>query len=186
MSKIGFEHQKLPIDHLACVQAMIQAGKSVAGDDLLLAVEQSMRQSLPAEARDIVRRALITAVKTRGRPPKFDAYLDLALDKVDQRYPALLRYEQRKKQLLLKSGKVALKGESPSRLAYARLLRHMKHEFGPMTPEGLGNMHSGYRKGRLHSTENHIDSEDFEAEIEHTFPLFKKIIKNGGFSDDCI
>jgi hypothetical protein len=96
--------------------------------------------------------------------------LDFALAKVDQRYPALRRYEERKKDRLLKSGKAVLKGDSPSLLAYARLLRHMKDEFGPMTPEALKNMHSKYRKGHFHPVENDTDSEDYEAEIDRLFP----------------
>jgi hypothetical protein len=109
-------------------------------------------------------------VKTRGRPSKFGASLDLALEKVDQRYPALLRYEQRKKDRLLKSGKAVLKGGSPSLLAYARLLRHMKDEFGPMTREALSNKHSAWRNGNFHSAENHVDFEGYDAEIERLFP----------------
>jgi hypothetical protein len=130
MSNTDIRNQKLPPDHLAFVQMSIAAGDAVAGNDLLLAIEQSIQHSLPESVRDIVRQALIPAVKSRGRPTKFGAPLDFALEKVDQRYPALLRYEKRKKDRLLKSGKAALKGESPSMLAYARLLRQMKDEFG--------------------------------------------------------
>jgi hypothetical protein len=148
----------------------IAAGKPVAGDDLLLAIEQSIQEPLAEAVRIVIRQAIIPAVKTRGRPSKFGVLLDLALDKVDHRYPALLRYEKRKKKRLLKNGKVLQKGDSPSTLAYARLLRHMKREFGPMTWEGLRNMRSSYRKGHFHSSENHIGSEDFEAEIERRFP----------------
>jgi len=126
--------QKLPPDHLAFVQTSIAAGDGVAGDDLLLAIEQSIQQPLSEVVRKIVGLAIIPAVKTRGRPPKFGVLLDLALDKVDHRYPALLRYEKRKKKRLLKSGEVLQKGDSPSMLAYERLLRHMKDDFGPMTP----------------------------------------------------
>jgi hypothetical protein len=170
MSNIPIPNQKLPADHLLFVQMNIAAGKPVAGDDLLLAIEQSIQEPLAEAVRIVIRQAIIPAVKTRGRPPKFDAPLDLALDKVDRRYPALLRHEKRKEQRRLKSGKAAQKGVSPSMLAYERLLRHMKDEFGPMTWEGLRNMLSSYRKGHFHSSENHIGSEDFEAEIERRFP----------------
>jgi hypothetical protein len=170
MSNTDIRSQKLPPDHLAFVQMSIAAGDAVAGNDLLLAIEQSIQHSLPESVRDIVRQALIPAVKSRGRPTKFGAPLDFALEKVDQRYPALLRYEKRKKDRLLKSGKAALKGESPSMLAYARLLRQMKDEFGPMTREGLKNMHSAWRHGHFHSAENHVDSEDHDAEIDRLFP----------------
>jgi hypothetical protein len=184
MSKIPFADQILPTDYLLSAQTNIEAGKPVSGEDLLLAIEQSIQQRLPEAVRNVVRRAIIPAVKVRGRPSKFGASLDLALEKVDQRYPALRRYEERKKARFLKSGKAALKGESPSLLAYARLVWHMKDEFGPMTREALKNMHSEWRSGRFHSAENDIDSEDFEAEIERTYPPFKKIIKNGGFCNE--
>jgi hypothetical protein len=97
MPNIPFSSQILPPDHLAFVQMSIKAGNLVAGNDLLLAIEQSIRQSLPQEIRDLVRRALIPAVKIRGRPAKFGASLDLALEKVDWRYPVLLRHEKQKK-----------------------------------------------------------------------------------------
>ena len=174
MSNTPIPNQKLPPDHLLFVQMSIAAGNAVAGDDLLLAIEQSIQQPLSEVARAVVRRAIIPAVKARGRPSKFGALLDLALDKVDQRYPALLRYEKRKKDRLLKSGKAVQKGDSPSLLAYERLLRHMKDDFGPMTPEGLRNMHSLYRKGHFHPAENFIDSEDFDAEIERLFPPHRR------------
>ena len=163
-------NQVLPVDHLLSAQSNIKAGKPVSGEELLLVIEQSIQQQLPDDVCNIVRRAFIPAVKTPGRPSKFGAPLDLALEKVDQRYPSLLRYEKRKKDRLLQSGKAASKGESPSLLAYARLLRHMRQEFGPITREALRNMHSKWRNGDLHSAENDTDSEDFDAEIERMFP----------------
>jgi len=169
MCKIPFSDQILPVDYLLSVRTNIQAGKPVSGGDLLRMIEQCMRKSLPERARSVVRLALIPAMKTRGRPSKFDAPLDLALEKIDRRYPALLRHEKRKKDRLLKSGKAAQKGDSPSLLAYDRLLKHMNREFGPMTREALKNKHSAWRKGRLHPAENHVDSEDYDAEIERLF-----------------
>jgi hypothetical protein len=170
MRRIPFSDQILPTDYLLSVQTSIQAGKLVSGGDLLRMIEQCTGQLLPEDARSGVRLALIPAVKTRGRPPKFGAPLDLVLEKVDQRYPALLRYEKRKKGRLLKGGNAALKGESPSLLAYERLLRHMKDDFGPMTWEALKNKHSEWRNGHFHSAETHVDSEDYDAEIERLFP----------------
>ena len=169
MSKIPFADQILPTDYLLSAQTNIEACKPVSGEDLLLAIEQSIQQRLSEAVSNVVRRAIIPAVKVRGRPSKFGASLDLALEKLDQRYPALLRYEQRKKDRLLKSGKAAQKGDSPSILAYERLLRHMKDEF-PMSWEALKNMHSAWRNGHFHSAENHVDSEDHDAEIERLFP----------------
>jgi hypothetical protein len=31
-------------------------------------------------------------------------------------------------------------------------------------------MHSAWRNGHFHSAENHVDSEDYDAEIERLFP----------------
>ena len=170
MRKIAFSDQNLPIDCPLSVRTSIQTGKLVSGDELLRMIEQCTGRLLPEKARSIVRLALIAPVKTAGRPSGFSAAADLALKRVDHRYPALLRYEQRKKDRLLKCGKAALKGESPSLLAYERLLRHMKDEFGPITREALKNKHSEWRNGYFHSAENHIDSEDYDAEIERLFP----------------
>jgi hypothetical protein len=117
MTNIPIRTQILPNNSLASVQACIRDGKQVAGEDILFTIEQSIERQLPEAVQNIVRRAIIPAVKTRGRPSKFEASLDLALERVDQRYPALLRYEQRKKDRLLKSGKAPEEGESPSWLA---------------------------------------------------------------------
>lgn len=167
MRNIPFSRQTLPIDHVLSAQADIKAGKQVLGHALLAAIEQSIQQRLPVVVRKMVGLALIPAVKTRGRPTKFDASLDLALDRVHKRYPALLRYEQRKKN----RGNGIPKGNgSPSKLAYERLLRHMKCDFGPITPEALRNMHSEWKNGHFHSPENDINSEDFDEEIDRQFP----------------
>ena len=167
MRNISFSRQTLPIDYVSSAQADIKAARSVSGIALLAAIEQSIQQQLPGAVRKIIRRALIPAVKTRGRPTKFGASLDLALDRVHTRYPALLRYEQRNKD----RGKGISRGaSSPSKLAYERLLRHMKRDFGPITWEALRNMHSMWTNGRLHAPHNQIDSEDFDAEIDRQFP----------------
>jgi hypothetical protein len=168
MSKI--RDQILPTDYLLSAQTNIAAGKLVCGHDLLLAIERAIQEPLPADLRDVLRRAVIPAVAARGRPSKFGALLDFALERVDRRYPALLRYEARKKSELLKSGKVALKGESPAMRAYCRLLRHMQDEFGPITWEALKNMHSRWRNGHFHSVDSAADSLDFDAEIDRLFP----------------
>jgi hypothetical protein len=170
MSNIPFQEQKLPPNHLAFVQASIAAGDPVAGDDLLLAIEQIVDGPLPEKAQNLLRLAVISAVKTRGRPTKFGALRDFALEKVDRRYPALLRYEERRKQRLVNGGKTVSKGAPPSAIAYERLLRHMKNEFGPMTWEALRNMHSEWKNGHFHSAQNQTDSEDFDAEIERLYP----------------
>ena len=85
MPNIPFSAQILPTHYLTAVQVYIRNGKLVSGEDLLLAIEQSIQQRLPEAVRNIVGRAIIPAVKTRGRPKKFGAPLDFALEKVDQR-----------------------------------------------------------------------------------------------------
>lgn len=170
MPNIPFEKQRLPVNLVEKIEYKLAQREAVSGEELIEAIEQCMNQALPENARSVVRLAIIPAVKTRGRPSNFDARLDLALEKVDQRYPALLRYEKRKKDLLRRSGKAAQKGHSPSLVAYARLQKHMKGVFGPMTAEALKNKHSAWRKGRFHSAENHVDSEDYDAEIDRRFP----------------
>jgi len=85
MTNIPFSSQILPTNYLTAVQVYIRDGKLVSGEDLLLAIEQSIQQRLPEAVRNIVGRAIIPAVKTRGRPKKFGAPLDFALEKVDQR-----------------------------------------------------------------------------------------------------
>lgn len=174
MSSIPFKKQKLPPNHLAFVQASIAAGDPVAGDDLLLAAEQILGVPLPEDARIFLRLANISAVKKRGRPRKFGASRDVALEEVDQLYPLLLRDEEEKKERLLKTGKSLQKGDSPSLRAYGRLLQLMKRQFGPMTPEALRNMHSKWRNGHFHSAENQTDSEDFDAEVERLFPARRR------------
>jgi hypothetical protein len=171
MSNIPFEKQFLPTNLFEKIKYKLAQREAVLGDELIEAIEQCIHQALPQNARSVLRLAVIPAVKTRGRPSNYDARLDLALDKVDQRYPALLRYEKRKKDLLRRSGKAAHKDDSPSLIAYARLQKHMKGEFGPMTAEALKNKHSAWRKGRFHSAENHVDSEDYDAEIDQRFPF---------------
>lgn len=169
MPNIPFEKQRLPVNLVEKIEYKLAQRQAVSGDELIEAIEQCMHHALPENARSVVRLAVIPAFKTRGRPSIFNAQLDLALEKVDQRYPALLRYERRKKHLL-RRGKDARKGDSPSLVAYARLQRHMKGVFGPMTAEALKNKHSAWRKGRFHSAENHVDSEDYDAEIDRRFP----------------
>jgi hypothetical protein len=97
MSTIDFKSQVLPPNHLTNVQTSVRLGRSVTGEDLLLAIEESICRSLPEGLRYVVRHAFIPAVERKGRPKKFGASLDFALEKVHRRYPALLRYEQRKK-----------------------------------------------------------------------------------------
>ena len=91
MPNIPIEQQILPADHPSDVQMSIQAGKPVCGDDLLLAIEQINGQPLSEVARNLVRRAHIPAAKSPGRPSKFGAPLDFALEKLDHIHEYITR-----------------------------------------------------------------------------------------------
>jgi REP element-mobilizing transposase RayT len=55
-------------------------------------------------------------------------------------------------------------------LAYGEILREMKADFPNMDWRGLRNKHSQWKNGHFHSADNHVVSEDFDAEIERQFP----------------
>jgi len=46
----------------------------------------------------------------------------------------------------------------------------MKDDFGNIDWLALRNLHSKWKHGHFHSAENHVDSEDFDTEIERQFP----------------
>jgi hypothetical protein len=192
MSNIPFKEQKLPPNHLAFVQASIAAGDPVAGDDLLRAIEQITGAPLPEEARNFLLLAVIPAVKRRGRPPSKSqdrGREDFAMKEVDDRYPALLqKHEQevrQKRRSAAAVGTVLASAEpTPSELAYTEILQDMQADFPNIDWRALRNKHSAWNNGHLHPAENDTDSEDFDAATEQLYPRFKKIIKNGRFSND--
>jgi hypothetical protein len=55
-------------------------------------------------------------------------------------------------------------------LAYKEILQDMKADFRNIDWQTLRNKHSAWNNGHFHSSENHVDSEDFDAEIERLFP----------------
>ncbi len=169
MSRTPIEKQLLARDRIEDVKTNVRR-QALSGHDLLLAIEQSQGRQLPEELRDRIREFSAPAVKRRGRPPKCKGRLDFALEKLDRRYPALLRYEERKWKRLLQGRGARLRGETPSELAYTRLLHHMKDDFGNIDWLALRNLHSKWKHGHFHSAENHVDSEDFDTEIERQFP----------------
>ena len=59
---------------------------------------------------------------------------------------------------------------TPSELAYTEILQEMKADFPNIGWTALRNKHSAWNNGRFHSAENHIHSDDFDAEIERLFP----------------
>jgi hypothetical protein len=59
MSKIPLSDQILPTDYLLSALTNIKAGKPVSGDDLLLAIEQTLQQPLPEALRSVISRATV-------------------------------------------------------------------------------------------------------------------------------
>jgi hypothetical protein len=177
MSKIPFEKQRLQVDLVAQIEHEIALGNGMSGSDLLGAIEQSVNLQLAAPLRDIVSKFSIPAVKRRGRPSNHKGREDFALEEVDDLYPPLLRKhegEAEKRRLLAAAaGDVLATAEStPSELAYTEILNlnRMKRFFPNLDWQTLRNKHSQWKNGHFHSADNHVDSEDFDAEIERQFP----------------
>jgi hypothetical protein len=189
MSKIPFEMQRLPSNVIDQIEHKIALGLAVSGDELLHAVES---QGQDGRLPDLVRKFSIEAVKRRGRPPSKSedrGRQDVAMEEVDDRYPALLqKYEEEvrhKRRSAAAEGTVLASAEpTPSELAYTEILQGMQADFPNIDWRALRNKHSAWNNGHLHPAENDTDSEDFDAETERLYPRFKKIIKNGRFSND--
>src|SRR5947208_2785720 len=95
MSNIPFEKQRLQVNLVDQIEREIALGHGVSGEILLAAIEQSAGLKLPAPLPEIVGKASISAVKRPGRPANSKGREDFAIEKVDARYPALLRkYEE--------------------------------------------------------------------------------------------
>jgi hypothetical protein len=175
MSNIGIEKQRLQVNLVEQIEREIAQGHGVSGEILLAAIEQSAGLKLPAPLPEIVAKASIPAVKRPGRPRNCKGREDFALEEVDARYPALLlKYEQEARQrriLASTDGDDLARAEpTPSELAYGEILREMKADFPNMDWRGLRNKHSQWKNGHFHSADNHVVSEDFDAEIERQFP----------------
>jgi hypothetical protein len=144
---------------------------------LLGALEQSAGHQLDDRLRAVIRKFSVSAVKRRGRPSNPKAAEDFALADINDLYPALLRkYEEEARQrrlLAAAEGTVLPSAEqTPSELAYTEILgkKGIKAVFPNIGWTALRNMHSKWNNGRFHSAENHIRSDDFDAEIERLFP----------------
>lgn len=175
MPNIPVDKQILPPDYLTSALVAAESGEPVSGDDLLLAIEQSIGRRLPEKVRGLVCGATIPAGRTRGRPSNFGANRDFAMATIDICYPRLLRKFQnecRKQRAAARVAghKLARAEKSPSELAYRFILKHRKKLFGAITWEALRNMHSQWQHGRFHSNKVELDSEDFDAAIERLFP----------------
>ena len=139
----------------------------------------SQGHHLEDRLRDVIRRFSVSAVKRRGRPSKSKGREDFALEEVNARYPALLRKHeeeaQERKRLAAAEGTILPRAEpTPSELAYTKILEVMQADFPKLDWQTLRNTRSEWNHGHFHPTENDIDSEDFEAEIERRFPAKPK------------
>jgi hypothetical protein len=175
MSNIPIGKQRLPVNPVEQIEYKLAQGEAVPGDELLDAIEQSQGRQLDDRLRDVVRRFSVSAVKRRGRPSNSKGREDFALEEVDARYPVLLRKHEEKaqerKRLAAAEGTILASAEkTPSELAYTDILEGMQADFPNLDWQTLRNKHSAWNLGHLHSPENDIDSEDFEAEIERRFP----------------
>ena len=175
MSNIPFEKQYLQVNLVDQIEREIASGHGVPGKILLAAVEQAVGRKLPAPLPEILTKASIPAVKRPGRPPNSKGREDFALEEVDARYPALLlgyEKEARQRRSLASVGGHALaRAEpTPSELAYREILQDMKADFPGVNWEALRNKHSQWKNGHFHPADNHVDSEDVDAEIDRQFP----------------
>jgi hypothetical protein len=175
MSNIPFEKQRLPVDLVEQIEREIALGNGVSGDILLAAIEQSVSLQLAAPLRDVLSKFSVPAVKRRGRPSNCKGQEDFAMEKLDARYRKLLRqYENSaaKPNLAPPNGSIR-RTSPPSELAYRRLAHDMAKELGNIDWRSVANKHSNW-KIRFHSADNHVGSEDFDAEIERRFPAPKR------------
>jgi hypothetical protein len=175
MSKIPFEQQRLAMDPIEQIEREIVQGNAVSGDELLRAIEQSETRKLDDRLRDVIRKFAVSAVKRRGRPSNCTGREDFALAELDDRYPNVLRkYEEKahlSRRLAAAKGDVLANAEpTPGELAYREILQDMKADFPNIDWLALRNKHSAWKNGHFHPSENHVDSDDFDAEIDRKFP----------------
>jgi hypothetical protein len=172
MSTTRFTDQRFPIDSLSNVERRPASGEAIAGAELIGAVEASYQQPVPDRLRAIISAAQIPAAAAkRGRPSNFGARQDFAMHRLDQRYPALLRYEERRQSTVVQSGtKPGSEDLTPSGRAYDRLRRHMQRDFNNIaTWEGLRNLHTRWKYGRLYGTD-YPETDDLSEQIDFHFP----------------
>jgi hypothetical protein len=181
MSNIPIEKHRLPVNLIEQLEHKIAQGVSVSGDELLDAIEWSQGHQLDDRVRDVITKFSILAGKRRGRPPSTCADRgreDFAMEEVEERYPALLeKYEdevKQKRRSAAADGTVLPSAEAtPSELAYQEILKVMEADFQNIDWRTLRNNHSAWSNGHSHSPENHVDSNDFDAEIDQLFPAPK-------------
>jgi hypothetical protein len=175
MSNILIEQQRLAVDPIEQLERAIAQGNALCGEELLRAIEQSESRQLDDRLRDVILKFSVSAGKRRGRPSHCKGREDFALEELDDRYPALLReYEegaQQSRHLAAAKGDVLANAEpTPSELAYREILQDMQTDFPNINWLALRNKHSAWKNGHFHSSESHVDSVDFDAEIKRQFP----------------
>jgi hypothetical protein len=177
MSIIPFEKQHLPSDPVEQLEQNLAHGMAVSGYELRHVIECSTDRQLDDRLRKIISRFSVAAVKSRGRPSNSKSQEDFALRKVDFLYlPILRRYESsaRKRRLAAATVGASLPSaeRTPSELAYTKILtrKGIRAAFPNISWTALRNKHSAWINGRFHSAENHLNSDDFDAEIERLFP----------------
>lgn len=174
MSTVPFHQQCLSIDPIEQIQHKITAGCAVSGAELLRAIESS-RTSMDSRLRALLPKFSIAAKKRRGRPAGSKGREDFALLKLERLYAKLLpkyqlEVEQRRRQAKAAGPALPAAEAVASELAYLEALETLKQDFPNISWEALRNKHSAWKNGRCHSAENHVDSEDFDAEIDCQFP----------------
>jgi hypothetical protein len=175
VTNLPFKKQLLPANPVEQIEHKLAQGEVVSGSELLAVIEQAQGRPLDDRLRDVVRRFSFSAAKRRGRPNDCKGKRDFALEEVDERYPAVLeKYQEqalRKRRLAEAGGDVLASAEpTPSERAYTEILQGMQAHFPNTSWRALCNMHTKWKNGRFHPDVNHVDSEDFEAEIERQFP----------------
>lgn len=162
---VPFDQQHLSRDFVENIKLDRARGLTVAGDDLLHAVEQRIGP-LPLELRQLFSSFSIPAVRQRGRPANDRGVEDFGLEELDKRYAELLLEYQAAPRMQHEL--------SPSDRAYERLATEMKGVFGNIDRRALSNKHSAWKTGRFHRTgDGLVDSDDFDTEIDRQFPAHK-------------
>jgi hypothetical protein len=164
--KIPFNQQRFQSNPVKIIEAELSFGHPVSGEQLLFAVENSIECALPTDLRKLFASFSALAVKRRGRPQNNRAKEDFAMEELDRRYRDLFGQ--------FHANDTARADGPPSEQAYRQLASEMIDDFGPIDWRALSNKHSAWRNGRCHASENLVDSEDFDAEIERQFPAHNK------------
>jgi hypothetical protein len=167
MPNIPFEKQLFPIT-VEQIEHQIALGKAVSGDELHHAIERSTGHQLDWRLRMIISKFFVPPQKRRGRPPNGRAREDFALEQLDEDYAVLLRQFQD----AARNDSVP-NDQSPSECAYRKLATDMKDHFSHVDGRALANKHSIWKKRSI-PTDDQLDSEDFEAEIDRLFPASPK------------